>query len=187
VASAAASSAGAQSRDLVLTRSLTAGLPALDPRAVEVSFTALRLEAADPQVIRGHADLVQCLRSFAAVLETGWLPGCSIVISDLTGDCAPCGGATLGASLLLGICGPEGTTADEALAFSEAARRLLQRRPAPYRLEAADPAGLLEVGFVHSAVIAQRSITVAGAGGEATAVFPHICARDDAGHGARSR
>jgi DNA helicase HerA-like ATPase len=60
------------------------------------------------------------------------------------------------------MCGAKGTSPAEAVAFGDAARRLLGCHPAPYLVTRADPVRLLDVDYQHAALITQRTVSIAG-------------------------
>ncbi len=133
---------------------------ALAPLAEELGMTAIRLVAANPGVVAGTSSLIAATRGFTDLLAAGHIPGQSVAAVDIAVEGDRDGRPSLAIHLLLGIAGPAGTTAGQALLFAQMASALLSQFPACYGIAPGDPVPLLEglVQFRHGARITQRRI-----------------------------
>ena len=146
---------------LVATRALVPELgSSLDPRVEEITWLAYRVTAARQNAIASGLDVSEALRGLSDILERTWDPGRVAALTRVSSSPDASGRASLELSVGIGVLGPKGETASDALRAAPVVEGSLARFPSPFSVEQTDASLLIGEPPPHLAAIRQRWVEV---------------------------
>lgn len=136
---------------------------AMTTSATEISFVAIGLKGCDQSAIRTQYDVSLTAGRFAAILESLWCPGETVLIIDIA-SCKTGEGertrTSLSVRLAVGCYGPTGTTASRASMIGQMCKADLLLPPTIYDVDFVAPEALFDLRYRTGSLIVQDSITV---------------------------